>query len=113
VLSAFQDERFYTDSSNEIYEDLAERAAFVAALGVGMGPGPGEGVRGARLFARDPLRGEWVVAIVGPHFAGALAARDLGDDGPDHERRFDYAVTHNRDLVLQVALGLMVKVIAV
>lgn len=113
VLSAFQDEGFYTVSSNEIYEDLAERAAFVAALGVGMGPSPGEGVRGARLFARDPLRGEWVVVIVGPHFAGALAARDLGDDGPDHERRFDYAVTHNRDLVLQVALGLMVKVIAV
>jgi EAL domain-containing protein (putative c-di-GMP-specific phosphodiesterase class I) len=113
VLSAFQDERFYTPATNEIYEDLAGRAAFVAALGVGMGPSPGKGVRGAPLFARDPLRGEWVVAVVSPHFAAAVAARDLGDDEPDHDRRFDYAITHNRDLVLQVALGLMVKVIAV
>ena len=32
--------------------------------------------------ADDPVRGEWDLVVLAPHFAGALLARDLGDAAP-------------------------------
>ena len=49
--------------------------------------------------------------MVGPHFAAALVARDLGDTGPENERRFDYAVTHNRDLAIDAARSMMARIL--
>ncbi|MEH3078535.1 MAG: EAL domain-containing protein, partial [Quadrisphaera sp.] len=43
---------------------------------------PMPGVRGAHLSPEDPVRGEWDVVVIAPHFSAALLARDLGDDGP-------------------------------
>ncbi|GAA3451447.1 hypothetical protein GCM10018962_32800 [Dactylosporangium matsuzakiense] len=45
--------------------------------------------------------------MVGPHFAGALVARDLADTGPDMHRRFTYALTYDRGLVLDAARALL------
>jgi EAL domain-containing protein (putative c-di-GMP-specific phosphodiesterase class I) len=112
VLSCFQDESRFTRACRKTYADLAHGGAFVAALGVGMSVSPARGVRGAALSTRDPVRHEWVVTVVGPNFTAALAARDLGDVDTGSERRFDYAVTYQRDLVMQVALPLMARVIA-
>jgi DICT domain-containing protein len=93
------------------YERIAGQAAFVAALGSGMDPAPAPGVRGARLWENDALRGEWSVAVLGPHFAGALVAVDLGDqDRPEMERRFDFCLTYDRDLVIAAATTLMRRV---
>lgn len=36
--------------------------------------------------------------------------RDLGDDGPDPERRFAYLVTYERELVIEAARSLMARV---
>ena len=36
------------------------------------------GLRGADLRPDDPVRGEWDVVVLGPHFSAALLARDLG-----------------------------------
>ena len=47
--------------------------------------------------------------MVGPHFAAALVARDCGDDGPDADRRFDFVITHDRDLVVRAAQPLLDK----
>jgi DICT domain-containing protein len=71
---------------------------------------PALGVRGARLDPDDPLRGEWSVVVLGPHFAGALVAVDLGDDGPDMGRRFDYTLTYDRDAVVEAARTLTRRV---
>jgi hypothetical protein len=51
-----------------------------------------------------------VVCAVGPHFSGALIAKDLGDDGPDRERRFDVAITYDRGLVLAAARSLFTRI---
>jgi DICT domain-containing protein len=72
-----------------------------------MAEAPVPGVRGARLGADDPLRGEWNVIVVGPHQAAALVARDLGDTGAEPDRRFDFAVTHDRALVVEAARSLL------
>jgi DICT domain-containing protein len=72
---------------------------------------PVAGVRGADLAADDPLGGEWDLIVIGPRFAAALAAKDLGDDGPDAERHYDVAVTHDRDLVIRAAEPLLRRLV--
>jgi hypothetical protein len=44
------------------------------------------------------------------HYSGALIARDLGDDGPDADRRYEFVVTHDRDLVLDASRSLMARI---
>jgi EAL domain-containing protein (putative c-di-GMP-specific phosphodiesterase class I) len=112
VLATFQDERFFTTDTRVKYERLAESAALVGALGRGLEPEPAPCVRGADLAADEALRGEWDVAVIGPHFAGAFVARDLGDGGPDVDRRFDYFVTYDRELVVAAARTLMTRIVA-
>jgi DICT domain-containing protein len=111
LLATFQEEQFFTERSRNRYVEISERAAFVGALGVGLDPKPAPGVRGSDLAINDPLRREWDVVVVGPHFAGAFVARDLGDDGPDADRRFDFFVTYDRSLVLEAARALMLKIV--
>ena len=75
-----------------------------------MPPGPLPGIRGCVLDPADPLVGEWEIVVVGPHFAATLVARELGDSGPDIERRFEFVLSHDRELAIQVALALMSRV---
>lgn len=110
VVSSFQEASFFTPSTRRRYEHLAEHLTFVGALGVGMSTEPARGVRGGVLDPGDPLLAEWDVAVLGPHFAGALVARDLGDSGPDRSRRFEVVVTHDRGLVVEVATALMSRI---
>lgn len=111
LLAAFQAGRQFTPATARRYAELAHHCSFIAALGVGLSAEPAPGVRGAELEAGDPLAGEWVVAVVGPHFAGALIARDLGDQGPDPDRRFEVVVTHDRTLAVSAARTLMERVL--
>jgi EAL domain-containing protein (putative c-di-GMP-specific phosphodiesterase class I) len=108
VLATFQDARFFGDGMRRRYERIAAKAALVGAIGVGMPPRPGKGVKGADLHANDRLQGEWDVVVVGPHFAGAFVARDLGDEGgDDDERRFEYFMTYDRERVTTAAQALL------
>jgi EAL domain-containing protein (putative c-di-GMP-specific phosphodiesterase class I) len=110
VVAAFQDATFFTTATARRYNDLALRAAFVGALGQGMPPEPLPGVRGCVLDHADPLIGEWDIVVVGPHFTATLVARDLGDTGPDNDRRFEFVLSHERELAISVALTLMSRV---
>jgi EAL domain-containing protein (putative c-di-GMP-specific phosphodiesterase class I) len=107
VLATFQDARFFTERMRRRYERIAASASLVGALGVGVPSRPGVGVRGAGLSPQDRLRGEWDVVVVGPHFAGAFVARDLGDGGTDTERRFEYFMTYERERVTAAAQALL------
>jgi DICT domain-containing protein len=110
VVSAFQSAERFTPLTHRRYTLMAADTAFVGALGAGMAAEPAPGVRGAALAEGDPLAGEWSVAVLGPHFAAALVAVDLGDDGPDMSRRFDFALTYDRDLVIAAANALMRRI---
>jgi EAL domain-containing protein (putative c-di-GMP-specific phosphodiesterase class I) len=112
VLGAFQDARYFTPQTAGRFALLAERCPLVAALGVELPEEPVAGVRGATLGDDDVLRGEWVVVYVGTHYAGALIAKDLGDSGPDRDRRFSFALTHDHETVLAAARSLLQRVIA-
>lgn len=110
VLASFQDVVHFTAASRSRYRRLAGEAALVGAIGAGIDSAPEDGVRGASLRVAEVLRGEWNVCVVGPYVAAALSARDLGDRGPDAERRFDYVMTHDRELVLDAARALMGRI---
>jgi EAL domain-containing protein (putative c-di-GMP-specific phosphodiesterase class I) len=111
LLSTFQGGANFTPATKRRYERLVPATSLLAAIGVGLPEVPLVGVRGANLSETDPLREEWDVVVVGPHYAAALTARDRGDTGPDRHRRFDYVITHDRDLVLEAARTLL-RVIA-
>jgi PAS domain S-box-containing protein len=110
VAAAFQEARHVTPSTRQRYRDLVERVGFVCALGEGLPVEPLPGLRGADLAPGDPVRGEWDIVVLSPHFSAALLARDLGDDGPDLERRFAFALTYERDTVVRAARALMSRV---
>jgi DICT domain-containing protein len=107
LLACFQDSQHFTKRTAQRFTLIAAHSPLVAAFGAGLDEEPVPGVRGAHLEAGDPLAGEWNVIVVGPHYAAALVARDLGDTGPDPERRFDYVVTHDRGLVVAAARSLL------
>ncbi len=102
--------RLITAEVEARYAELATATTFAAALGVDLPAPVAPGFRTTSLSAAEPLAGEWDVIVVGPHFAGALVARDLGDRGPDLLRRYAFAITHERELVLQAARALLHRV---
>jgi EAL domain-containing protein (putative c-di-GMP-specific phosphodiesterase class I) len=110
VLSAFQTADRFTPATLRRYERLAASASLVAAFGIGLPVEPCPGVRGANIEPGDPLTDEWSVVVVGPHFAAALVARDLGDAGPDDDRRFASVTTYDRGLVLAAAHTLLRRI---
>jgi hypothetical protein len=107
LLACFQDAARFDPRIAHRYATLAENAPFVAAFGAGFGATPAPGVRGAALDPADPLCAEWNVIVVGPYFSAALVARDLGDDGAERYRRFDYALTYDRPIVIEAARSLL------
>ena len=111
VAATFQEARHFTPSTIQRYRDLVERTGFVCALGEDLPAEPLPGLRGADLDPADPVRGEWDVVVLGPHFSAALLARDLGDTGPDLQRTFEYALTYDRDTVVRAAHALLTRVV--
>ena len=107
LLGALQLNGHFYPGTARRYEALAATAFMVAVFGDGVAPAPAPGVRGQALLHGDPLLEEWTVVVITPHFAGALIAKDLHDAGEQSERRFDYLVTFDRDVVLAAASSLV------
>lgn len=109
LLVSFQSRARSSPASRERLQRLTERAAFTVVLGMTLDDVAhlGNRARMSEIAPGDPIGDEWTVAVLGPHYAGALVARDLGDSTADRNRRFDYVITHDRDLVLSVARVLL------
>jgi EAL domain-containing protein (putative c-di-GMP-specific phosphodiesterase class I) len=107
LLACFQEARHFTEATAERFTRIAGHSPLVAAVGAGLSGEPAPGVRGAGLAADDPLLGEWNVIVVGPHRAAALVARDVGENTRDGDRQFDFALTHDRALVIKAARSLL------
>jgi EAL domain-containing protein (putative c-di-GMP-specific phosphodiesterase class I) len=110
LISSFQHGGHLGPGVKRRYSQMASRLALVGALGADVGPNPAPGVRGGAIAEADPLQHEWCTALISPHFAGALAALDLGDPGPDSNRRFELAVTYDRNLVVECVRALLSRI---
>jgi diguanylate cyclase (GGDEF)-like protein len=111
VVSTFQQAKFFTPFTAQRYRSLVDRGGFVAAIGEGLSREPLPGLRGANLADDDPVRSEWDIIVLAPHFSAALLARDLGDKGPDRARRFEFALTYDRTTVIAAAQSLLSRVL--
>lgn len=109
LLTALQRAEYFTPATRNRYHDLATRLPLVAIFGQSLPEDLGLGLRGVPLDPADPLCLEWTVLTLGPHSAAALTAREADQTGVvrDGDRRFDVAITHNRDLVTQCARSLL------
>jgi EAL domain-containing protein (putative c-di-GMP-specific phosphodiesterase class I) len=112
VLSAFQTAEQFTAVAARRYADLARTSPIVGAFAVGMSSEPAPRVRGTSLSPSDPLADEWTIVLIGSHHAAAFIARDVGDQRPELDRRYEYAVTHDRSTVLAAGRSLMNRFIA-
>ncbi|MCM3920687.1 EAL domain-containing protein [Frankia sp. AiPs1] len=110
VLSTFQTAGNFTSATSRQYACLAVACPFVGVLAAGLTPAACPGVCDVSLAASDPLVGEWAVTAVGPHYASALIARDLADEGPDIDRRFEFVITHDREKVVSAGRSLMGRI---
>jgi EAL domain-containing protein (putative c-di-GMP-specific phosphodiesterase class I) len=111
LLAIFEDAQFFTGATKARYEQLAREIAFVGVMGPGMSSMPGVGVRGANIDPNDELYDEWGIAVVSPHFAAAFVARPAGDRSlPDDQRQFQFALTYNRENVVETARNMMSKI---
>ncbi|MDF2823371.1 MAG: diguanylate phosphodiesterase [Mycobacterium sp.] len=110
VLTALQHSDHLTPATMRRYLDLAARSPLVAVFGESMAPEPGDGIRGVALRSDDPLCSEWSVITLGPHTAAALIARERpggAAGGDDSDRRFDFVITYERDIVTATARNLL------
>jgi EAL domain-containing protein (putative c-di-GMP-specific phosphodiesterase class I) len=111
VLAMFEDARFFAGATKARYERLAGETAFVGVLAPSIGAEPALGVRSANIDANDELFGQWGVCVVAPHFAAAFIARPFGDRNvADDQRQYDFALTYNRENVIETARNMMSKI---
>src|SRR3954447_10806958 len=111
LLAIFEDAQYFSGATKARYEQLAREIAFVGVIGAGMSSEPADGVRGANIDANDELFDEWGIAVVSPHFAATFVARPAGDRSlPDAQRQFQFALTYNRENVVETARNMMSKI---
>jgi EAL domain-containing protein (putative c-di-GMP-specific phosphodiesterase class I) len=58
----------------------------------------------------DPLRGTWNVIVISAHFAAMLAGRARGRAQRAREPEFDFVVTYHRDVIVECAQALMLRI---
>lgn len=106
VLSGFQHAGHVTPAVLRTYTELAQSGAFVGLFAQGISRLALKNLAHGDLEPTDRMTKEWSVNVVGPHFAAALSARELESDGP---RRFAFALTHDRELVIRMAQSLLAR----
>lgn len=108
IISTFGPDEPLLDEFLARYAVLASQGSFVAVIGAAV-PEQVERTRGriaggVHTVALDDghrLGEEWSVIVVGPHYAGALVARQVDDDV------YDFAVTHDRRLTVEAGRSLL------
>lgn len=111
VLTAMQTAAHVTPGIVQLYSRFAARSPLVVMLAADMPREPVPGAHGSDLPPGDALRDEWALVVLGTYTSIALAAQDLGDTGPDGDRRFRYTMTQDRDLVVAAGVSLLNRLV--
>ena len=104
AVASLQDQRFLSERTRQVYRGLADVGARVTLHARGLQSWLAPGVRGVDLDDDDPLVDEWVVVLLSARRPAVLAAADLKDPlAAQADRRFQCAVSHDRELVASCA----------
>ena len=88
LVTVFQQRKYFTPDTAERYRTLAGQVGYIAAM--------------TAENPESPLAGEWVVAVLSPHYAAALMARELPDRDEHGQTVNDFAVTYDRHTIARV-----------
>ena len=110
LISSFPGVDRWMSQMNEVYEELATEMAFAAVLAVGMPAEPSPGLKGINIHEDDPVSGTWNVIVVSAHFASMLAAKARSSEDSAGEQEFDFIATYDRDLIVECAQALMLRI---
>ena len=106
LVASFDKDPRIGDGLRQRYAALGGELAFCALLGRDPdGDSDLSGYGGLRL-AGPAGHAEWAIAVVGPHFAGALVAHAVSDLDTAGGARYAYALTYDRELATAVAAAL-------
>lgn len=109
-VAAVQSKDNLTPSTLRRFRELTDTASMVVMLASDLDKSPIPGARSAPLDTSDPVRNEWTIVVLGPDWSSLLTAQDLGDNGPDFERRFDFVLTHDRTMAVDAARSLLSRI---
>lgn len=109
LISSFPGVDRWMTQMNEVYADLAAELAYAAVLAVDIPPEPRPGLRGVSIYEDDPVSGTWNVIVISAHFSSMLAAKERPPTG-DGEPEFDFIFTYDRDLIVECAQALMLRI---
>jgi EAL domain-containing protein (putative c-di-GMP-specific phosphodiesterase class I) len=109
LISGFPGVDHWMSQMSEVYQDLANELAYVAVLAVGMPPEPTPGIKGVNIHEDDPISGTWNVIVISAHFASMLAAKEREYNGSS-EQEFDFIFTYDRDVIVECAQALMLRI---
>lgn len=116
VLTTVQKHSNFNLLTRGRYTALAERSPLVLVFGVGTPDDLEPSVRWVDIEPDDPLSTEWTIVVLGPHTAAALIAQErfapnTEPQPRDNQRRFEAAITFDRDLVTRAARTLMARLV--
>lgn len=105
------DESLYA-TTHDRYATIAERSPLVAVFGRNPPVVPGSRIRMVTLEPGDPLLGQSVILVLGPDTAAGLIARDLDhSSGRSRDRRFEMAITFDREHVTRAVTELLDRMV--
>jgi EAL domain-containing protein (putative c-di-GMP-specific phosphodiesterase class I) len=109
LISSFPDADRWMSQLDHAPDRPANDFAFAAVLAVGMPPDPTPGLLGINIHEDDPVSGTWNVVVISAHFASMLAAKERprSDSG---EQEFDFIHTYDRDVIVECAQALMLRI---
>ena len=110
LISTFPDASDFTAHMSANYAELGATLAFAAALAIDMPSEPSPNLRGFRIAEDDPLHGTWNVIVLGPHYAAMIAARLHPWKSPRGRDTFDFVFTYDRELVIECAQALTLRI---
>jgi len=105
VLACLPEPRLMSGGPMAFLQVLARSASYAGVLCGELPRHPPAGVRLVELAPDDPLRAEWTIVVLGPHYSAMLTARDSGPDG-----RSSYRLTYDRSLVVRGARVLIDRI---
>lgn len=111
LISSFPGTEHWMSQMEAVYAKLAADLAFAAVLGVGVPPEPVPGLKGINIHEDDPISGTWNVIVISAHFAAMLGAKERPRTGAQ-EQEFDFIFTYDRDLIVECAQALTLRIAA-
>ncbi len=106
LAATFQDARFVTPRTREVYAQLATRGADVRLYARSLQAWLAPGVRGVWLDDSDPLVDEWSLVLPSERRPVVFVATDGVPRGGDGARPYTWAVSRDPEVVRDCAVAL-------